>query len=116
MNDPIKAKIQELCPDVIEKYNRCMGCGYGFDFCLKGKNCPNNFRELPITLAVVLRAIEKTVLNRCIFVSASGRFYEERAGQNVQLMPGKWNLSQDSYDNQTRETQLFIGSLLGVEK
>lgn len=110
--DNIKAKIIELCPDVLEEHSVACDMDTSHGYAVAHANCTS--RDL--TLAVVLRAIEKTVLNRCIFVSASGRFYEERAGQNVQLMPGKWNLAQDNYDNQPRETQLFIGSLLGVEK
>jgi hypothetical protein len=101
MTDPIKAKIQELCPDVIEKYNRCMGCGYGFDFRKKGKTCPITQRELPITLAVVLRAIGL-----------------ERFGNNDdirELIYGyvhSWDMLHDNYDQQSEECKQFIGSLI----
>lgn len=87
----IKAKIQELVPEVMEDKCNCLHCTYPVH---------RDFTQ-PITLAVVLRAIKKI---------------PDREWQIYSQIINKWNLAQDNYDNQTRETQLFIGSLLGVEK
>lgn len=93
--DPIKQKIQELCPDVMEP----------------------KFFDLPeatvkmqkiITLAVVLRAIQKLFREGTL-----------QGGYNNTILAfgdtaWRWNLEHDNYDAQTRETQLFIGSLLNI--
>ena len=68
----------------------------------------------PITLAVVLLAIEKVNTiekeNYCItpnggicFIGYAGRFYHEVAN---------WNLSKDNFNDQSEETKTFIGGLL----
>lgn len=121
MKDKTKERIIELVPEVIEKYDRCMGCGYGFDHCKMGKNCPLGEKELPIALAVVLRAIGTRKEGARLTVDEFGFFLLNGDQQYVRIKDApqfsksaKWNLSQDNYDQQSEECKRFIGSLLGV--
>jgi hypothetical protein len=111
MTDPIKAKIQSLCPDVIE----------GTVGAYNANHCPHCAKEFApkIALAVVLRAIEKLNVGATLFIDTSGQWY----GKNSQLKLAEsgylhrelnWNLAKDNYDDQPEETKRFIGSLLGV--
>lgn len=84
--DKIKAKIQELCPEIKQ---RCNG----------GSPC---LCEI-ILLSDVLRAIKK---------SKPETYPAE--WQRLLHSFTDWNLKKDSYDDQTEETKGFIGSLLGV--
>jgi hypothetical protein len=77
MTDPIKQRIQELVPEVMEL-------------------APDFAFGSPITLAVVLRAIDKL------------RYV------NWDTFRNRWNLVKDNYDEQTQKTKEFIGSLLGA--
>lgn len=137
--DPIKARIQELCPDVMElkfgckvklldyeKYPNAWGIYAGKQFWKSGEHD----RELvihpdgklypmdkkieilgsPITLAVVLRAIERAKGITGYAVGQNGAFYFH--GQELFKVP-RWNLEHD-YDQQSEECKQFIGSLLGV--
>ena len=95
MTDPIKAKIQELCPDVLTKSG---GLKVSFE------------REWPITLAVVLRAIGKIIPKFVIHVNKGSVFFpKQHIGSNL-----VWNLEHDNYDQQSQECKQFIGSLLGI--
>jgi hypothetical protein len=97
MTDPIKAKIQELLPDMV----------------------PNaKYIGMPtITLAVVLRAINKQGFNnrehheRILYALCNGM----NAVNNTETKSNiGWNLEHDNYDQQSEECKQFIGSLLGV--
>lgn len=127
--DKVKAKIQELCPDVKSKAHeskggnlRCHNCGESDNY--DNRNTCKNGKEFPITLEVVLRAIakgsDKTVENgvETITVDITGRFSRmivfKNGGFDLKVLPCRWNLEHDNYDDQDRPTQLFIGSLLGV--
>lgn len=94
--DPIKAKIQELCPEVMEKR-----------YCVCNQT---------ITLAVVLRAISLSLIrkmpkeNKEIVVTSVGEFL----WYNTDNVLAEWNLEHDNYDQQSEECKLFIGNLLGV--
>lgn len=86
--DPIKAKIQELVPEI------------------PGTTYYGNGRDEPrITLSVVLRAIRKNDTEALAVRAAGDLVFESR---------NSWNLETDDWESQTRETQLFIGSLLQV--
>lgn len=90
MTDPIKAKIQELVPD------------------LNGDSVA--------TLAVVLRAIEKgnpSALTN-VHVELNGNICVRKSGQETFHIEAYWNLEQDNYDQQSDETKQFIGQLLNV--
>lgn len=93
--DPIKKRIQELCPDVMEYDSICPNpdCGVGF--------------ENKITLAVVLRAIEKIYYELDIYTKDA---HYKTFGDLISL----WNLEQDNYDQQSGECKQFIGSLLNA--
>jgi len=65
----------------------------------------------PLTLADILLVIESVILNRCIFVSGSGRFYEERADGSISLLGIKWNLRLP-FEDQSDELLAFIASLI----
>lgn len=94
--DMIKERIQSLCPDVkkancnpqIPQDHYCPGCD---------NTLPNQ-----ITLAVVLRAIQKHL----------GLPNDALPFHTAQLLI-HWNLLKD-YDDQDEPTKAFIGSLLGV--
>lgn len=96
MIDPIKAKIQELCPDVMELKAGC-----------------------------VLGNEDGSIVGVCVddghwtctsddYQSGelTGFFLNDDNEADEEMV--EWNLEHDNYDSQTRETQLFFGSLLGV--
>lgn len=96
MTDPIKAKIQELCPDVKSVTPVCGN---------KECDCAPYF---DITLAVVLRAIQKTDYQSFLnLILESDKITLESRSKMVD-----WNLEHDNYDAQSQETKDFIGSLL----
>lgn len=103
--DLIKKRIQELVP---EKGH----AGYGHDQLVPCKNC----NERPITLSVVLRAIGKIQpANKTrVRVECDGQFLVYREPSKQHWAEATWNLEKDDWESQTRETQLFIGSLLQV--
>lgn len=138
MNDPIKSRIQELVPEteaqadlhyaleaLVMMYEQYCG-DYGHQFMSAGENAcavleyfdlfspdeagrgkvkfPRNYTS-PITLAVVLRAIAKA--NAHVATEFREVFTD---------VVGRWNLAKDNYDDQTKETQAFIGRLLGVKE
>jgi hypothetical protein len=141
--DPVKQKIHELCPDVLELKFGCLLLGedgttlhfdpyivtYSVDplphVLARTENEFINFQTKevlgsPITLAVVLRAILKTnPANRTkVTLESSGQFVEtlyNGSFSEKQLGP-TWNLSADNYDQQSEECKRFIGSLLTNEK
>lgn len=96
MTDPIKAKIQELVP--IERLE--CECGHIM-------HNPDKSLFLPVTLAVVLRAIQTSgdwyfsgvADNQLVFEQRSQYFY--------------WDLTKN-FDDQTLECKAFIGSLLNA--
>lgn len=94
--DPIKAKIQELCPDVMATHE----C-----------NCPSaeDIVGFPITLAVVLRAIPKK--GKTVKINDEGTFF---TGVSDEMKSAVWDLKHDNYDQQSEECKQFIGSLLNV--
>jgi hypothetical protein len=133
MTDPIKAKIQELCPDVMELKFGCQLLGedgttldfvpYLMTWSLErlphilasSENEFINFqtKEIlgsPITLAVVLRAIQK---ERGIKQHDTVNFYSTDADWVLKVIM-YWNLEHDDYDQQSDECKQFIGSLLGL--
>lgn len=140
MTDPIKARIQSLCPDIMELKFGCIvkhANRFGIIVAInKYERDDETFtRQIvkwegevfvdqvqiigarweilgsPITLAVVLRAMEKC--GATVSVDTFGDFYGlEDLDNNNSL--AHWNLAKDNYDDQTKETQKFIGTLLGV--
>jgi hypothetical protein len=94
MTDPIKARIQSLCPDImtsVSPTNAAADNGY-------------EILGSPITLAVLLRAT----------VKKKGSLQSVIYDGDAEELLKSWNLAKDNYDDQTKETQEFIGSLLGV--
>lgn len=106
MEDKTKAKIIDLVPDAMDFIDHCPNpdCGAGI--------------PAAITLAVVLRATEKSWAT---MYAAGGGLIDGRPPREV-LPEGlrlyqiirKWNLEHDNYDAQSQGTKEFIGSLLGV--
>lgn len=86
--DPIKAKIQELMPDVMLSANPA---------------------KWTITIAVVLRAIEKKYRGDGFALMSSNGWLSMRGKAHC-----RWDLEKD-YDQQSEETRTFIGKLLGVK-
>lgn len=138
MTDPIKARIQELCPDVMELKFGCLvnfstftglerragtGCIlYHFEdtngvvLYTHGKSSLIITREeieeiigSPITLAVVLRAMRQTTFAG--IVDDMGDIYNQDDQYSEPV--ATWNLEHD-YDQQSEEFKQFIGNLLGV--
>lgn len=125
--DPIKKRIQELCPDIVKNEHAQL---------ITWDNRIEYFVELvPITLAVVLRAIEASGFIRGTI--GEKKEIKLRQGETVAQARNRanfegewiaevnlsdpckriilgWNLKKDDWESQTRETQLFIGSLLQV--
>lgn len=111
MIDKVKAKIIELCPDVMET---------------RDCECPAHIvvkhpvHDSRIGIAVVLRAVEKVDRGQDfgeVEYSTFGDIFHigkyEKRGRNGYYSKAFWDLKFD-YDHQTKETQLFVGSLLGV--
>lgn len=104
MTDPIKAKIQKMCPDMVPNA-KYLG-------------------TLPITLSVVLRAIYEANKNKKdewgdryrLQITDFGMFTGDITGAyyDWESEPIFWDLKKDNYDDQTEETKKFIGSLLEV--
>lgn len=74
----------------------------------------------PITLAVVLLAIDKKrggwsigTDGRFITITEDGWAW---AKESNSVLAVTWNLEHDNFDDQTPECQAFIGDLLGVTK
>lgn len=104
MIDPIKAKIIELCPDVMGKPRKRGQIGL----------LPENF-DKDITLAVVLRAVQSLGndnLNRHWVINRYGEFLKDRDDIPAADVGPRWNLEHDNYDQQSEETRAFIGQLL----
>jgi hypothetical protein len=98
MTDKTKQRIKELVPEI--------NLGGFHDVDLKEP------RYGTITLAVVLRALGgrhpyslKWTAYHAFFVKWEGAVSEFEA---------EWNLTKNNYDDQSEETKLFIGKLLGV--
>ena len=92
MTDPIKAKIQELLPDLDwDKERRTDGMW-----------------KQDITLAVVLRAIGREKLFKPI------QIHDSIVGSSLNWIIEMYDLEHDNYDQQSHECKQFIGSLLGV--
>ena len=121
MTDPIKAKIQELCPDVMDtmlfegskgwQFGHKTSQGYYWNGPYKTKDeahlaaiADGKYSEKKITLAVVLRA--------AVFQS----YPPFTRGGHILDVVERWNLFQDNYDQQSEECKQFIGSLLTNEK
>jgi hypothetical protein len=133
MKDPIKQKIQELVPEIMELKFGCIIRNHEMTEDLKfcgeskqgGETCyiPSiddyvvldshigcEILGRPIRLADVLRAIGETK-NRVACDDMGNIFELTGAGQII--MPAHfWDLSKDSYDDQSQETKKFIGELL----
>lgn len=143
MTDPIKAKIQELCPDVTELKFGCKVAYEGYvgmpriwhaatvlQTMASGKLAIYSTHAQyfdkehlridgsPITLAVVLRAIKNVKLDYAVMVDQEGGFVTALPGQPPRLFSvlKGWNLEHDNYDQQSEECKRFIGSLLTNEK
>lgn len=131
MKDTTKQRIQELVPSVMEiKF----GCEYSFiDRRYPGRaiswlnwnesEIPGREHKIeveilgsPITLAVVLQAIEKKKSG--ISIDSSGRFQILHdsgllwAKESNGVLAITWDLTHDSYDEQSDYTKRFIGDLL----
>lgn len=87
MTDPAKAKIIEAVPELVPN------CSYGGTI----------KTARPITLADVLRAIQKV----------SDYSAASLGGFTRDMLNLGWNLTTD-YDGQTAEVKEFLGKLLGV--
>jgi hypothetical protein len=136
MDDPIKAKIQELCPDVMEfstpkfKWKSFLKKfpPAEFDYSEKHKDMLEVITDIewhayqvgynlaikgkrPITLAVVLRAIasSKKAIN-----ALGGFMPEDQKKMNITKIIAYWNLTKDNYDDQTEETKGLIGQLINA--
>lgn len=139
MTDPIKQRIQELCPDVMELKFGCevrfanipytLISGPSSVYPTRGhwfatSGSPDEIRHQgsqikveeceilgsPITLAVVLRALGTNKSNFKFYQSID--MDEYWCFSDFHTM-ARWNLTKN-YDDQTQETKDFIGKLLGV--
>jgi len=75
----------------------------------------------PITLAVVLRAVEKFTgsSDDVLYVNSVGLMYKINSNKTQKDFVKQfencveWNLSKDNFNDQSEETKMFIGGLLG---
>lgn len=111
MTDSVKAKIIERVPEIVNDTR-------GFDLeAMSRGGVPKTIgekEERPITLADVLRAINKPVRMQMMNIpDVSEAVMVPAIDNSVAVLLSKWNLTTD-YDNQTQEVKDFIGKLLGV--
>jgi hypothetical protein len=131
MTDLIKARIVELVPD-ITKCPACDGKGWTAEHgnhhnpeTGECEDCPVQVQcemcratgviNRPITLADILRAVEKVQSPRMLLVDPRGHFWyiENIMDPVIEAHPSSWNLTAD-YNGQTNEVKTFIGTLIGV--
>lgn len=121
MNTPHKAqaeKLQELVevivrmvPEIREVYDRCMQCGYGYEFCKKTTRCRNpDYHDRPITLEDVLRAL-RVSQKMNIAIGVSGYF--ENCYKRAEVTDIQWLLGSP-LSLQSPETLDFLHSLLVI--
>ena len=107
--EKLKQAIQQANPEIIvEYYNRCMNCGFGFSHCQCGdKRISQKARE--IRLADVLLAIK--MIRHWDWTDYSfepdGGFFDRKYGGRFH-----WNLKDDNLDNESEETKQFLIDLL----
>lgn len=138
MTDPIRAKIIELVPEIMETTFGCRvlmtskeGTQYStrvidrwmepdktYWYKVVGHNGQNweieDFDEIlghPIQLADVLRAIDRS--GEEILIGQKGEIYQLYGQPQERYTGYVWNLALD-FDNQEQPTKDFIGRLLGV--
>lgn len=101
-NDPIKAKIIKLVPEILVPDTCGSACN-----CAQGTNTAR-----PITLADVLRAYcfheDKWLQTNWSETNVLGWFEAD-----ILNMVARWNKTT-TYDGQTQEVKTFIGLLLGL--
>lgn len=143
--DPVKEKIQSLCPDVMELREGCevlVGTDklkhtiYGYEAdertymaylnkpfrkdlqansfydCEFGADADFEILGSPITLAVVLRAIQKGAKYPTLVEYWLGKIQGEFIIKNDDAESVVWKLWQDNYDDQDEPMKAFIGSLI----
>ena len=72
----------------------------------------------PITLAVVLRALDESKNRSFVYCIEIKKWVETESNNAVKLfyiIATSWNLSKDNFNDQTEETKTFIGGLLGIK-
>jgi hypothetical protein len=134
--DKVKAKIQELCPDVMELREGCQVAAgihslphtiYGYDdeervfMAYLNKPFPkdlqaNSFYDCEFGIGaenveILGSRITLAVVLRAMKKSNTVQYHWE---EMVLDKPHSWNLEHDNYDQQSEECKQFIGSLLGV--
>jgi len=85
-------------------------------------DCPfgQDSHLMPFSLAVVLRAIYRLDLTRTdgttyylrLKIDLNGDFMLQDGPFGEWSRRGNWNLERDSWDEQSKETRAFVGSLL----
>lgn len=133
MKDPVKQKIQELNPEIMELKFDCRiesstgTIGVFTGVRLNGEvfeiysNPPGYIHSIPSKLSVILgRPIQLADVLRAIPIGLhlkslgeQVRLVKDDEGSDVELE--YWDLTTD-YDSQSDETKRFIGELLGVNK
>ena len=140
MKDPIKAKIQERCPDITDTAmtsefgigSRCVftdaarNKGYGLNKPRAGKIIAETrdrkrwwvrWDGIKSKYRYDKNLLEPSVSNEpnitlSVVLRAIGM--ENWTTYNISYLLHRWNLLKDNYDDQTEETKRFIGGLLGV--
>ncbi len=104
--EKVRAACVEAVPEIREEYPRCMGCGYGFDYCKKiPKVCPIKYSDRPITLADVLLAIKTAPARKAYgHLTALERTWFQTITH--------WNLRKDSLDEQSPECLSFLAGTI----
>ncbi len=103
----LKKVIIKANPEMRIYYNRCMDCGYGFEYCKCKPKKTEWYRDREIRLADVLLAIQGSG-NGFIGITDGGVFFHEDDG----LLNGIWNLKDNNLDNQSDELYKFLNKLL----
>lgn len=142
--DKVKAKIVELCPDVMELKSGCeieydgetayltgetytMGDAFGsvparkFWVTNKGIKGIDSFHENGKEWKILGSPITLAVVLRAIRNAGHGIYGKGSSGGDdkgnwffINDSKHAWNLEHDNYDQQSEECKQFIGSLLGV--
>lgn len=103
----LKEVIQKSNPEIRTYENRCMTCGYGFDYCKCNPKKTEWYQDREIRLADVLLALKE--LEPSHFQEA---IKDLIIGKDIGRKIMVWDLKDNNFDNQSDECKKFLIKLL----
>jgi len=106
--DKLREIIVEANPKIRTYENRCMTCGYGFEYCKCKPKRIEWYIDREIRLADVLLAIG----NKSVGVDATGEIVIVKRYDDRRELVTTWNFADNNLDNQSDECKEFLIKLL----